>query len=583
MSWWDTLVDGVSTIAEYFSYGAKWIWTNIPLSRMTKSTLNYVANTSVQFIDQAVALRTAIPSLIYNPASRKVLNSMSYIVVHDVLPVVGVNYINNSIQNYFRQKTPAEALPWFSAYTGLLTALNVADYAVRAYTLRQSAEALTHITLVDVLGPAAFNQHKKTKQLPSLCSTEKCTKKRQYKGGLREPLILLSNDLVTSGVSYIPYVGKPISLMLSTIFAGRYITRLVTPERCERHKAMMQESVLALGLSYKASMFIMDNILKATVGMPPFMYYRTLQHLMLLLHINTAAHMTIPLITAEQTTISIDLFNAYEATSRFFADVIFEGLIKRIPIDIKFDPNARPLIPLSTALQYGTRLLKNDMEKEVVPKPGFFSSSLQTIRIWVTPNLFHSQRQLINDPIIKQYWPQIRTGAIESLEVIQQAGQSKIAATIALAPNAVAKAVKLTTGIPKNITKLVLMLSQDSDFWDFMKALKLWFEQHDLNSEVVLATSDKVSLNGEKPLLPLPSSVTLEPVHPSNNLIPIKPQEVVLDAQQILSDRKQNDQPQMTYNSSVLFSTRTSRRNKQPLDGNEKQQNIQSVLNQHYF
>jgi len=101
---------------------------------------------------------------------------------------------------------------------------------------------------------------------------------------------------LTWAINKIPYVGPLTSEVLDIYFIGRYETRLVTPERCERHKAMMQESVLALGLSYKATTMLMDMCLNATTGMPPYLYYRTMRQLLLLLHVNVAAHMALPLV-----------------------------------------------------------------------------------------------------------------------------------------------------------------------------------------------------------------------------------------------------------------------------------------------
>lgn len=574
MGLWAKFVDGVSTVTDYISTGVKWIWDNLSFNRINGAALHYAKNTSVQMLEQVAALGASIPSLVNHPKSRKILDSMAYIVVHDVLPVVSVNYINQTVQNYFRQGIDEEALPWLSAYSGVITMLNMTNTAVRLYTYRQGAQTLIRVTIVDMLGPSAFNKHKLSNPPPSLCLDKKCTGKRKIKGSLREPFILLANDLVTAGISYVPYVGKPTAFVLSTFFAGRYITRVVTPERCDRHKAMMQESVLALGLSYQASLFLINSVLGATVGMPPYLCYRTLKHLLLLLHINNAAHMSIPLVSQDEATIPVDLLNVYEATSRFIADVIAEGLIKRIPIDFQFDKNAKPIIPLSTALQFGTRLLKNDMEIENIPEPGFFSSAAKTIRLWVTPQLLHSPRDLINDPIISKYWPRLRKGAITSIEIIQKAGQSTTAATLAWAPKSVATAIKLTTGIPKNVTKIVLMLTQDEDFWEFVNALKLWFERHDLKAEVVLVNSDKITLNGEKPILDFPNIIGLKPVNSSSNITSDKPQIIVSDANKLRSIKRSQSHQVVANDSSMLFSSRAHR---------QKQKEDSITFNENHF
>ncbi|WP_284498285.1 hypothetical protein [Legionella maioricensis] len=268
--------------------GAKWIWNNAIVGVFT-----YTANTAFQLLEQGLALRKAVPTLVKNPEARKIVRGMAHVLVYDVLPLVSLNAINNQVQGYFQEDQ--DEMTGLSPYSVFLTGLTLVNYTVVAFTWRQGAQASVRILLLDSLGPPAFNSNKITRP-PSLCTELKCTVKREVKGWGREPLVLLGNDLLTAGISYVPYLGPPVSRVLSVYFIGRYITRLTTPERCERHKAMMQESVLALGLGYEATTMIMDAFLDATIGMPPFLYYRVMRHLLLLLHVNVAAHMTLPLV-----------------------------------------------------------------------------------------------------------------------------------------------------------------------------------------------------------------------------------------------------------------------------------------------
>lgn len=575
MSWWSSVVNGISAVGGYIQSGAQWVWRQVSFSQATTSVVKYTTNTAAQVVDEVIALRSALPSLWYSPNSRKILDSMMYIVVNDLLPVMGVNYINRMVQDYFRQGADEEVVAWVSPYTGVLMILTMTDYAVKMYTLRQGVQTVIHGTVVDMLGPKAFNEHKRSARPDSVCDgNEKCNTQRFYKGSLREPIILLTNDLVTASVSYIPYVGKPISLVLSTFFIGRYVTRMATPERCERHKLMMQESVLALGLGYKASKYVMDYVLSATVGMPDYMVYRTMQHLLLLFNINTAAHMKMPLVMSGEATIPYDPLNVYEAMSRFIADVIFAGLVKRIPIDFKPDESAPPIIPLSTALQFGTTVLNADLEREsAVTEQGFFAKS--RAYQWVCPVMLQSTRDFINDPVISQYWPQLREGAITSLKIIQQAEKSKTVATLAWAPKSAASAVKLVTGVPKSITEIVLMLSKEKDFWAFVTALKNWFERHGLTAEVQLVESRTIPLNDTVPELPAPVAEDCKPVKSPEEILSKKPGEQVSSPHQLVSE-----QP-LTFgvaNPSLLF----SRHQRKPKENN-KEPRSRHTLQESYF
>lgn len=505
MSWWSSVVDGVSSIGNGVVSGAKWLWNNASLSKITVGAVTYTANTTFQLLEQGLALRKAVPTLINNMEVRKVVSGMAYIVGNDVLPILAVYSANNWMQTYFREGHEDD--PWLAPYSAFLSALTLVNYGVKAYTLRQGAQSFVRITILDAVGPAAFNSNK-TELPPSLCSELDCNYKRKLKGMGREPLILMANDALTAAISYIPYVGMPASQVLRVYFNGRYITRLVTPERCERHKAMMQESVLALGLGFEASTMLMDYLLEATTGIPPFLYHRTMRHLLLLLHVNLAAHMNIPLVEDKDATLPADPLNIYERICRFIADVIFSGLVKRVPIDFKPEKGAPPLIPLSPTLQLGTRLLNSDLEREKKDSPGWFKKIMQEASGWVLPPIFRGSDGFINDPIVHMYWPKIRHGGISAVDFVQSVGKTKTVATLAWAPKSVATALNLKFGIPKKLTRIVLMLTQEKDFWDFAEAIKSWFERHNIKSDVVLVTDNGTFiLHGERPIIPLPDKI----------------------------------------------------------------------------
>jgi hypothetical protein len=392
--------------------------------------------------------------------------------------------------------------------------------------------------------------------------------KREVKGWAREPLVLLGNDLLTAGISYITYVGPPVSRVLSVYFIGRYITRLTTPERCERHKAMMQESVLALGLGYEATTMIMNAFLEATIGMPPFLYYRVMRHLLLLLHVNVAAHMTLPLVSPKEATVYMDPLNIYERISRFIADVIFAGLKDRIPKDFKLEEGAKPLISLSTGLKFTTKVLRSDLESERdLTPPGFFKRSTNTLKPWVLPPMFRDATSFVNDTIVAEHWLVLREGAIAVVEIMGSVGKVNVVPTTTaikeivqhmftkskaetLAKTAVltaswtpaftAKTLNYKWGVPKLITRVTLRLSRKEDFWDLADALQAWFERHNIAFKVKLVDSPQVPLLGEKKIAPLPDKTESLPI-PSKKLISSRRTSLEIQtsrANELISDRR---------------------------------------------
>ncbi|KTD49287.1 hypothetical protein [Legionella quateirensis] len=555
MSWWSSVVDGVKSVGTKLSNGAKWVWNNASLTKITTSLFTYPANTFFQVLEQGLAWRKAVPTLINNVQARNIVNGMAYIAKNEVLPIVALNYANNSVQSYFREGHEAD--PWLAPYSAFLAGLTLVHYGVKAYTYRQGVQSLMRITVLDSVGPSAFNSNKVVTP-PTLCKDLDCNFKRKTKGMLREPFILAANDLIAWAISFIPYVGETTAQGIRIFFNGRYITRLVTPERCERHKAMMQESVLALGLTYEASTMIMDYILESTVGLPPFLFHRTLKHLLLLLHVNLAAHMSIPLVEDKDATLIIDPLNIYERVCRFIADVIFAGLMKRIPIDFKPVKGAPPLIPLSPALKFGTELLNSDKEREIKTAPGFFNKSFNMALSWAAPPIFKSWRDFINDPIISTYWHGIQQGSLNTVKIILSYKESKTKTTLGwVPPKAVAVAINLKFGIPKKLTQFLIMLSKEDDFWEFVEALKSWLERNNIKGEVVLVPHNGVDLPGEKKLEPTPVEQELPPSEPSEQLISTRSQhQEVIPAEQLLTNKQAKTPSNTPLSAESLFSRR---------------------------
>jgi hypothetical protein len=542
MSWWTSIVDRANTIRNGIGTGAQWVWENATLSRVTFGVITYAANTAFQILEQGLALRKAVPTLINNPEARKILNSMAHLVVHDVLPMVSLNALNNSIQTYFREGEQ-EDVAWYNPYTVVLIGSTLVNYAVTVYTWRQGPQTSARTFILDSFGPPAFNSNKTT-PATSLCTELKCNGKRKMKGLAREPLILLGNDILTSLINkFVPYVGPTLSRVLNVFFIGRYITRLVTPERCERHKAMMQESVLALGLSYEITAMLMDMLLERTTGIPPWFYHRTLRHILLLLHINTAAHMTIPLMQPKDATMPIDPLEMYEWLTRFMADVVLAGLMKRVPIDFKPEKGAPPLIPLSPTLQSITRVLKSDLESEqLITYPGICKQAINAIHPWVLPPMLRSADNLINDPIVSKHWPALREGGISTVDFIRSIGKTKTISTLAWAPKSVATVLNMKFGISKRLTKTILMLSQERDFWDLADALKAWFERHNIKVDVKLVNKPQLALHGSKKIEPLPELIDLVPTVPALNLVPDRQRsvksETIIKPEDLISSKK---------------------------------------------
>lgn len=577
---WSTGIEGVKTVYKGVGKGCSWVWNNATLAKCTYGLFTYGANTVFQGLEGLLALRTAVPTLVYNRQAKKIMYGAGYLLINDALFLIALNFGNTHLQNYCRKGHEQET--YYSLYGAFLTVLTLVNYSITAFTWRQGVQTLIRNTIIESNAPSAFNSNKSSPP-KSLCTDLKCNYKRIAKGMLREPLILLANDgFVWVIKNSIPYVGGAMATILNIFFHGRYQYRIATPERCERHKAMMQEEVLALGLGYEITTRLLDHLLEQSIGIPPKFYHRTLQHLLLLLHINLAAHSRLPLVEEKDATLYLDPLNLYERICRFLADVLFAGLMKRIPIDFKPVPGAAPLIPLSTALQWSSMILNKDKETEMqYQPPGVLAKLLQKLRVIILPPILQSAHGFCRDPIVTLYWPAIRQGGITTTEMIESIGLSKKVQLLSWAPKSVATVLNLKFGIPKKVTRSALMLSKEEDFWDFIDALKKWFERHNVKTEVLLA--DNIGETGlvRTALLPLPKNEDVTPIAPSSQLITerlnavsVAPADALISTNKELSSSVISAQNLMPINRNVtktyvttsadsLFSTRRRKQNRE--------------------
>lgn len=560
MNWWTSVVDGAKSLGE----GATWAFNKAPITQV----VGYVADTAFYVTEQVLALREAIPALIAPYKSRveemtpakesvqKVINGMGNILFYDVLPVVAVNYVNNGVQSYFRDGYNQEQSSLMAPYALFLSTLSLVNYGVQLFNYRQASKLVAHTLVLDTIAPSSFNEHKALlPPAPTICVEEDCNFKRKFKGSLRGTIGLALNDLVLWGISQFPYGGSQIAWVLGIYFYGEYITYMATPERCERHKAMKSESILSLGLAYTGTSALMKYALESTVGVPPYLYNRTLQHLLLLMHINVASHMSLPLVKPQKgVVIPVDPLFIYDRTKRFIIDVVFAGLMKRVPIDFKPPEGAKPFIPLSTVFKFFTKILESDLEKVKVSEPGFFKKATRV----VLPNMFHNPKNAVNDPVIKQFWPEIRSDLLNIIEIIES---TKPIQTLTTGAKPIASTVKYTLpkllwyrfGLPIRLSEFLLSLSKKEDFWDFITALKRWIERNDVTREIILTkVNSKAGLHETNNIIELPSD-SQKP-----KMLPLSVEELKVPRTPIVTDAKQliPSKSSSVVSANSLFSTK---------------------------
>lgn len=570
MGLWKSTVKGAGVIAKrsktvthQVGIAARWVGEQNWFMR----SLKFTGKTSFEMLRVLLALEKAVPYLINNKEARNIVYDMVYVTTHDIAPMMAVYWSNHYLQNYYF--APQEEQKLLSFYTLFLGGLTLAHYSSMYYTLMKDSEALLHSFTLDSVSAAVFNANKTTRRLTS-CAEQKCTNKGFMKGSIREPMVLIGNDLLTFLLSFLPYLGQMTGI-LNVFIMGRYITRIATPQRCERHKNMVPESVLALGLMYLLSTTVMDKALNATIGLTPQIeyptsqlfwlllqitpkiIYRVLSHFILLMHINLAAHMVLPLDTSETISPFAHFLDIYERIVRFIADVVIAGLQVRIPQDFKLQKKGPPLISLASALAFFTRVLDSDLPRVHAPSPPDASKKIKEwLIVALVPYKFRSIDNFVNDRLIQRHWVAISNNITVFIDVLNAIGKTNKISIGLLhiaewSPEHAAKIINYKWGIPKSVSILGLKLNKKEDFWALAQALRSWLDRHKVGHKETLAKgSPEIPLRGHQ------SPRHLLNQSPDSEL----PQPINIAPEQLISRRSSDGGSKGVINPNSLFSTR---------------------------
>ncbi|MFJ1269661.1 hypothetical protein ACD661_13940 [Legionella lytica] len=499
MGWWNTIVNGAQVAKDTITDTVKWVWdwTYTPTVKVTTFAVNVVFST----LEQAQALKTSVPAL-NSEQSYKIIRAATNIAVYQIMPLIAVNMVNSSLQTAVKtgREQEEEANLLFNAM--VIPAATAIDWAVWAWTTQRSSHMLAQTLAIDTMGAAAFNTTKPKPKTPNKeltpCEKEHCNLKRKVKGSLREFFVLFLNDLLTGGVSYLPYAGEIVALILKTGFSGDLITRGANLDLCERHRASAERSkIWSLGIAYMVTEMLLDKALESTVGIPSYAVHRTMRHMLMLLFINNATHMKIDYVAPGKYEL-LDPVVTYGKATGFLADVIISGSKAEIARLFQPQPNKKPFISVPDILKRLTAILNSDLERLDKPKP----SHLKIVAKRIAPSIYYDSKAAINDPVIRIFWPDMHELGLDIIDIVKMAGipvanltQSHIPLVAATIRKAVPELLYQRYGISPKVTKFLISLCSDEDFWKFVQALQQWLQRHDLREATPLATASDSQLS----------------------------------------------------------------------------------------
>lgn len=484
MPWFNSLTETATATYNAMLNGAKWIRKDEYLENLADTSLKFTINTASRALEHIPALPKALASLGQNEEARKIANGFTYVFVHDVVPILALNALNNFAQSYFLKGYDEENAT--AAYSLVIGVLALGNYAVAAYSLGRGVEASIRVTVLDAFAPSAFNSNKKN-TLPCLCND--CKVPTRIKSSLRESGVYWANQGLIAGIYYIPYVGGPASNLLTLVNNGRYIAGVVTPERCEKHKYQELEFVVALGLVYGLSLNFMNRTLESSLGPLPFLHTRVLQHILMAFFINLAAQMTVPLVEPKKATLAglnlPDVFFYYDNTWRNVLNIFGVGLLKSIKPDL-----AKQIIhglnALGQSADKGSKFIKK-LETNALIKQSKDS---------LLPSMFTSTYDFTQDPVLSVYWPSFCKGWVDVCKGIQSYRKNPYAPVITTMSKPVSRLVEHQYEVPKEVSELLLEMSKNRGFWDLIRKMEQFFGQYVTPVPVLELSASSLSHSG---------------------------------------------------------------------------------------
>ena len=504
MGWWSSTVEGV-----------KWALSYAP--PIASHAITYVQDTGYYLVKQGQSMKAALPAL-KTPAAKNVLLA-GQLIAYQIFPLLVMQGATNALKSltYDEQE---ENVTLYN--TTMASTWFVVETCLSLYTYYNTLELLVKLPIITAKGTEAVTADRDNHDAPSPCIEAKCNYKRRARGRLREFFELSANDLL---VFLVGRYSPEVAALLYVYFVANFIVRSATPERCDRHKSTYSTFLAAVGLNATLSSMLVDYSLKHTIGIPSWPIHKALQTAILLWHVDVTAHGKIPyapplnIALSEKIKVKLppNIVSGFDYATGFITDMSISGLI----VQLQPAPGAKSTAIVSFVLQSLIWLLQCDKETAIIAaepyKPGFFSTVQKKL-----PPFFRNTKKMVHDPVVRIFWPDVQEYALEILTIVQEAGMPIGKLTKTPIPG-VAKLVKAALppllfkqfGVSEKLTRTLLPLCSDAEFWAFVFELKLWLGRHRPHalSQLILASEtethalyggDRREFTPVGSLLPLP-------------------------------------------------------------------------------
>lgn len=275
---------------------------------------------------------------------------MAYILYKNVTPWVLASYLNSLIVTQLQEMTDPENDQSISVNTALTLMVGAINCLTFMYQAKKSAETTINMLILMAKASNQFSQageelqgstfkvfsnptpEGELKQV-TICEQENCNFLRKFKGGIENSVNYWAIRGLLWGISFIPYVGKPLSAVLLILYDGQFILAMAMPDHCNRHiTAYLEQNwelAASLGLGSRAINFAFVEGVFYLTGIPREHYQDVLQKFAILMQIGTATHMSLPAPVKKSSRELLDPLSIFSRGVDFVFELMTAGAKKK--------------------------------------------------------------------------------------------------------------------------------------------------------------------------------------------------------------------------------------------------------------
>lgn len=390
-----------------------------------------IGHSSYEFFDGALQQAkgsTAFYQSIYSGIeTHSIMNSMGVIAATDLVPIIALNAGMSSLEAFIESQFPE---PCFAIKLGL----GIAQGTTYALTFRQAFEAFSRATIMQAKQASIYDTAtEKTREKVSdeVCKQKgkECSQMRYIKGNVRSPLFYVSHQIAIYALKN--FLGEYANIYGFNLFVDGYLAlafgqmimdyRLANDGLCEPHQAIYNkqywERGLNIGLPVIFTSKLTSQFLEMATGVHHSLYKPMLETFMAVIMVGVAHHIKLPPSVKETDRFIVNPVSFVRDAAAYCLDKVTPDLQSQAQALM-----STPGEPVKYHKKYQT-YKENYLTIYLEP-------SLQVIIKCLLPPMYSSLNAFVNDPVFRQFWPEMRDGLLQLLSQVelrqQQAKGKKI-------------------------------------------------------------------------------------------------------------------------------------------------------------